>query len=155
MTKHEKAVVIPGPCVWRTGDRRCLIPLSSGVRCQWHQHWMRMVDVGELGDGQEAAFRVWWAQFQPTGLYAENPGPWWADADLLWYCLTGQAEAPRLTDVLGRELYIRRAEVRRYLSGFQMGETPWERVNGLPLPAWVTTQWQAQLNTESKEVSRG
>jgi len=104
---------------------------------------MRLVDVGALGAGQEVAFRVWWEQFQPTGLYAENPGPWWADADLLWQCLTGLADAPRLTDVLARELYIRRAEVRRHLSGLPIGETPWDRVHGLPLPAWIQEEWQA------------
>ena len=157
MTAREKQaamVVQASPCAWRTGDRSCLIR-PTGKYCQWHQTWLRLVDVGALGDGQEAAFVAWWEQFQPTGIYAENPGPWWAEAGLLWQSITGQAEAPKLTDVLGRELYIRRAEVRRYLSGLPMGETPWERVNGLPLPAWVTTQWQAQLNTESKEVSRG
>ena len=158
MTQQEKHAIgaATAPlCAWRTGNRRCLIPLSSGVRCQWHTHWMRLVYVGELHEGQETAFRAWWAQFQPTGLYAENPGPWWADADLLWYCLTGQSDAPKLTDVLARELYIRRAEVRRYLSGLPMGETPWDRVHGLPLPTWITEEWQEKLNTASTEASHG
>ena len=49
MTQQEKHAIgaATAPlCAWRTGDRRCLIPLSSGVRCQWHTHWMRLVDVG-------------------------------------------------------------------------------------------------------------
>lgn len=153
MTSREKqtlqAVVQAAPCAWRTGDRPCLIR-PAGKYCQWHQTWMRLVDVGSLGDGQEAEFQAWWEQFQPTGLYAENPGPWWADAEVLWLALTGHAEAPKLTDVLARELYIRRAEVRRYLSGLPMGETPWERVSGLPLPTWIMEEWQAKVDQEIK-----
>lgn len=152
MTAREKQaamVVQVSPCAWRTGDRPCLIR-PAGKYCQWHQTWLRLVDVGALGDGQEAQFVAWWEQFQPTGIYAENPGPWWADAGLLWQAITGQAEAPKLTDVLGRELYIRRAEVRRYLSGLPMGETPWPRVHGLPLPAWITEEWQARVDNETK-----
>lgn len=151
MTTREKlalgAVVQPEPCAWRTGDRRCLIR-PAGKHCQWHQHWLRRVDVGALGDGQAAAFVEWWAQFQPTGIYAENPGPWWADAGLLWQSLTGHVEAPKLTDVIARELYIRRAEVRRYLSGLPMGETPWDRVSGLPLPVWIAEEWQATVDAQ-------
>lgn len=150
MTNSEKEAVLPTACAWRTGARRCRIPLSGGHRCQWHQHWMRLVDVGALGDGQEAAFRVWWEQFQPTGIYAENPGPWWADVELVWQCLTGHVDPPKLTDVLARELYIRRAEVRRYLSGLPMGETPWDRVSGWPLPAWIEDKWKAKVDIENK-----
>ena len=153
MTKVEKEAVLPVACAWRTGDRRCQIPLSGGHRCQWHQHWMRLVDVGALGEGQEVAFQVWWEQFQPTGIYSENPGPWWADAALLWDCLTGLADPPKLTDVLARELYVRRAEVRRHLSGLPMGETPWDRVFGLPLPAWNKVEWQALVNAQRTEVA--
>ena len=73
MTAREKqelgAVVQPELCAWRTGDRRCLIR-PVGRHCQWHQQWLRRVDVGALGDGQAAAFEEWWAQFQPTGIYA-------------------------------------------------------------------------------------
>lgn len=151
MTSREKqalgVVVQPEPCTWRTGDRRCLIR-PAGKYCQWHQTWMRMVDVGALGDGQAAAFEVWWAQFQPTGIYAENPGPWWADKLLLWSGLIGLEEPPKLTDVLARELYIRRAEVRRYLSGLPLGETPWDRVSGSPLPEWITEEWHAIVDAQ-------
>lgn len=150
MTQREKQaamVVQASPCAWRTGDRHCLIR-PVGKYCQWHQAWMRLVDVGALGDGQEAEFLAWWEQFQPTGIYAENPGPWWVDAGLLWQAIIGHAEAPRLTDVLARELYIRRAEVRRYLSGLPMGETPWERVAGLPLPEWIMQEWQAKVDAQ-------
>lgn len=149
MTAREKqelgAVVQHEPCAWRTGDRLCLIR-PAGKYCQWHQHWMRLVDVGALGDGQEAQFVAWWEQFQPTGIYAENPGPWWVDAGMLWQAIIGQQEAPKLTDVLARELYIRRAEVRRYLSGLQMDDTPWARVYGLPLPSWITAEWHAKVD---------
>lgn len=153
MTTREKqsigAVVQAAPCAWRTGDRSCLIR-PTGKYCQWHQAWLRLVDVGALGDGQEAAFVAWWEQFQPTGIYAENPGPWWADVGLLWQAITGQAEAPKLTVSLARELYSRRVEVRRYLRGLPLGETPWERVHGLPLPAWITEEWQAKVDSEMK-----
>lgn len=154
-TRVLPAAVAPEPerCAWRTGDRRCLVAPAGGRRCAWHTHWLRLVDVGALGDGQEAAFVAWWAQFQPTGIYAENPGPWWADAGLLWQSLTGQAEVPRLTDALARELYVRRAEVRRYRSGLPLGETPWPRVSGLPLPAWMPEEWRATVETvRIKEV---
>lgn len=157
MTEKERlavgGVVLPELCAWRTGDRRCLIR-PAGKHCQWHQTWMRRVDVGALGDGQEAAFLAWWEQFQPTGLYADNPGPWWADAGLLWSCLTGHTDAPKLTDLLARELYIRRAEVRRYLSGLPMGETPWERVSRLPLPPWHQTDWQTKIDGSSLAIKR-
>lgn len=155
MTAREKQaamVVQVSPCAWRTGDRPCLIR-PAGRYCQWHQTWLRLVDVGALGDGQEAQFVAWWAQFQPTGIYAGNPGPWWADVALLWASLIGLSEPPKLTDVLARELYIRRAEVRRYLSGLPMGETPWARVHGLPLPVWITEEWQAKVDQAGmKEV---
>lgn len=144
-----EAMVQAAPCAWRTGDRHCLIR-PAGKYCQWHQTWMRLVDVGSLGDGQAAAFQAWWEQFQPTGLYAENPGPWWADLSMLWASLIGLEEPPKLTDVLARELYIRRAEVRRYLSGLPMGETPWPRVHGLPLPTWSMEEWKAKVDSEIK-----
>lgn len=133
-------------CGWRTGDRRCQIRLTHGVRCQWHQRWVWLVDVGAIGEGQAAAFVAWWAQFQPTGIYADNPGPWWADADLLWYCLIGQGPQPVLTDVLARELYIRRCEVRRYRSGLPKGKAPWPRVSGLPLPEWIEEEWKGKMD---------
>ena len=144
-----EAMVQAAPCAWRTGDRHCLIR-PAGKYCQWHQTWLRLVDVGAFGDGQEAQFMAWWEQFQPTGIYAENPGPWWADVGLLWQAITGQAEAPKLTVSLARELYSRRVEVRRYLRGLPLGETPWERVHGLPLPAWITEEWQAKVDSEMK-----
>ena len=153
MTTREKqalgAVMQLEPCLWKTGDRRCLVR-PTGKYCQWHHTWLRLVDVGALGDGQEAEFVAWWQQFQPTGIYAENPGPWWADAALLWQAVTGHVQAPKLTDVLARELYIRRAEVRRYMSGLPMGETPWERLSGLPLPEWINEEWQAKVDREIK-----
>lgn len=145
MTKSEKSALIAEPCAWKTGDRRCGIPVSSGVRCQWHQYWLRLVETGAIGDGQEDTFRAWWAQFQPTGIYADNPGPWWADVDVLWSCLSGCTEAPTLTPALARELYSRRVEVRRFLQGLPMGQTPWDRVHGLPLPPWELAEWQAIL----------
>lgn len=146
----DESEVVVVACAWMTGDRRCLIRPSGGMRCQWHQHWMRMVDAGSIGEGQEAAFRVWWEQFQPTGIYAENPGPWWADVEVLWQSLIGQAEAPKLTSELARELYIRRAEVRRFLSGLPMGETPWDRVQGLPLPVWCDDEWKDKVDHDYK-----
>lgn len=153
MTAKEKAavgaVVLPELCAWRTGDRRCLIR-PAGKHCQWHQAWLRKADVGALGDGQEAEFLVWWEQFQPTGLYAENPGPWWADAGLLWQALTGHVEPPKITDLLARELHIRRVEVWRYLSGLPIGEMPKDRVSGLPLPAWVAEDWQARCHVKQE-----
>jgi hypothetical protein len=139
-------------CQWRTGVLMCRLIPTAGKYCLWHQHWVRLVDVGNLGRQQREEFGEWWDQFQPYGLYAENPGQWWADVDVLWQCLTGHTEAPCLTDVLARELYIRRAEVRRYLSGLPMGETPWDRVSGLPLPAWIRDEWQAKV--DQKENSR-
>lgn len=140
-------------CQWRTGVMMCRLIPTAGKYCLWHQHWVRLVDVGNLGRQQREEFGEWLEQFQPYGLYAENPGQWWADVDVLWQCLTGHTEAPRLTDVLARELYIRRAEVRRHLSGLPMGETPWDRVSGSPLPAWNKPEWQALVNAQRKEVA--
>lgn len=153
MTTREKlalgAVVQPEMCAWRTGDRRCLVSPAGGRRCAWHTQWVRMVDAGAIGDGQEAAFLQWWEQFQPTGIYADNPGPWWADAGLLWQSLTGHVDTPKLTAELARELYVRRAEVRRYLSGLPMGETPWSRVDGLPLPYWDDDIWKRKADRQA------
>lgn len=140
-------------CQWRTGVLMCRLIPTAGKYCLWHQHWVRLVDVGQLAKPQREAFGEWWEQFQPYGLYAENPGQWWADVDVLWQCLTGHTEAHRLTDVLARELYIRRAEVRRYLSGLPMGETPWERVSGLPLPPWHQRDWQARIKIDGSSLA--
>lgn len=142
----------PGRCAWKTGDRHCRM-WPAGKHCQWHQAWLRQVDVGAIGEGQAAAFQVWWEQFQPTGLYADNPGQWWADALLLWQCVIGLDDPPKLTDVMARELYIRRAEVRRYLSGLPMGVTPWERVTGLPLPRWEELEWKYKIQAMIKHGS--
>lgn len=132
-------------CQWRTGVLFCQLIPTAGKYCLWHQHWVRLVDAGNLGRQQREEFGEWWEQFQPYGLYAENPGQWWAHVDVLWSCLCGYAQPTRLTDIQARELYIRRCEVRRYLSGLPMGVTPWERVYDLPLPAWIKQDWQAKV----------
>lgn len=132
-------------CSWRTGTRLCaLMPTRSG-RCQWHGYWARVVDAGLVGRDQCAEFGEWWEQFQPWGVYAENPGPWWAEVNLLWACLVGLGEMPVLTNELTRELYLRRTEVRRYRQGMAWEHEPWPRVTGAPLPPWTSEQWQAKI----------
>lgn len=139
-------------CGWRTGVVACRFRPTSGKYCAWHAYWARLVDVGGFSRQQREEFAIWWEQFQPTGIYAENPGPWWADQALLWEALTGQSDPPKFTDVLARELYTRRAEVRRYLISLPMCETPWPRVSGLPLPTWIDQQWKAIVDAQREIV---
>lgn len=153
MTNTDPVVQPEKVCQWRTGVLFCQLIPTAGKYCLWHQHWVRLVDVGQLAKQQREVFGEWWEQFQPYGLYAENPGQWWADVDLLWQCLCGNQAPVKLSDVQARELYMRRAEVRRHLSGLPMGETPWARVHGLPLPAWNKAEWQARVNAQRTEVA--
>lgn len=125
----------------------CAIPVFADSRCQWHRHWLRLVDRGSLGQSQSDAFAEWWEQFQPYGCYADHPGAWWADMHVLWACLTGLGEMPVLTAVLSRELYLRRAEVRHFKLGLPWKE-PWPRVSGYPLPPWEPARWQATVNAQ-------
>lgn len=133
-------------CAWHTGTRRCGILVSAGTRCQWHQHWMRLVDAGVVGRDQSAEFCEWWEQFQPWGVYAMNPGPWWADVALLWTCLIGLGVMPVLTAEISGELYLRRAQVRRYLHGLPWPGDPWPRHTELSLPPWQADAWQAKVD---------
>lgn len=102
----------------------------------WHAHWLRLVDAGSLGRPQAEVFAEWWEQFQPYGIYGDNPGPWWAAVEVLWPAMIGLGEPPVLTSALVNELLLRRAEVRHQRQGQPWERDPWPRVTGLPLPAW-------------------
>jgi len=131
-------------CDWRTGAARCAMRVSSGLRCQWHAHWVRLVDAGNLGRQQKDEFAEWWEQFQPYGIYGDRPGQWWAALDVLWAAMTGCADAPVLTASLELELYTRRAEVGRYKQGLAWPDH-WQRLSGPPLPPWERSLWQPKV----------
>ena len=153
MTTRERHMLdesaVKETCRWKTGDRRCRLHPTAAGRCAWHHHWGRLVDSGVVGDGQEAEFCAWWEQFQPYGVYGDQHGPWWADLDVLWAALCGLGDVPALTDVLARELYSRRCDVRRYRAGLAVGETPWARVSGYPLPLWDEVEWKNKVDGSS------
>lgn len=139
-------------CAWRTGAARCQIRVrADGLRCQWHTHWVRLVDAGHLDQQQYEAFVEWWEQFQPYGHYGDNPGPWWAAIEVLWPVLTGCGEPPVLTSEISRELQLRRAEVRHYRDGLSWSD-PWPRVMSLLLPRWEAEEWQGKINAPTHNV---
>lgn len=131
-------------CAWRTGAYVCRMMPTSARYCLFHRHWLTLIDARVFGRSQQDEFREWWEQFQPYGRYGDNPGLWWADMHVLWACLTGLGEPPLLTDALSRELYLRRAQVRRYRQGVAWERDPWPRMTGAPLPPWHAEQWQAK-----------
>lgn len=145
MTKREKEAIEPSVCAWRTGQRPCRMRPSSRY-CAWHSHWFRLVDRGELAQTQHDAFTDWWEQFQPYGIYADSPGLWWADRELLWQALIGQQDPPMLTKQVENELVLRRNEVFRFRQGLALAIDPWARLVGLPLPRWVEKEWKVKAN---------
>lgn len=148
MTTREKhainASVERETCRWRTGDRRCAIPTVP--HCSWHRYWLRVVEQGVIVQPQYEAFCEWWEQFQPYGTYANTPGIWWADQDVLWAALCGQGDVPYTTEDIYRELYLRRAEVRLYRAGKAFDRAPWARMSGPPLPEWSEQAWKAKVD---------
>jgi hypothetical protein len=132
-------------CPWRTGVYQCKLLPTAGKYCQWHQYWLRLVDAGNLGRQQREEFMEWREQFQPYGIYAYNPGQWWADGEVVWAALTGVGEAPRMTEAIASELLLRRAEVRRYQQGQAWEHNPWARVDGSPLPEWSAEAWKRHV----------
>jgi len=141
-------------CAWRTGAYACRMPVGSAHRCAWHQHWMRLVDAGNIGRQQFEEFAEWWEQFQPYGNYGENHGPWWAAIDVLWPALTGMDDPPLLTREIRNELMLRRVDVRHYLLGQPGPKAPWPRIEGQPLPAWRADEWQAKARAASEQRAR-
>lgn len=140
----------PVACAWRHGAYHCKLRPTSGRYCVWHAYWLRLVDAGTLGRSQYDEFGEWWEQFQPYGIYGDNPGPWWAAIEVLWPALTGLGEPPVLIPAIGNELLLRRAEVRHYQQGLAWGRDPWPRVSGLPLPVWEREQWQKRVDQLKK-----
>jgi hypothetical protein len=153
-TQGESPAPSLATCAWRTGAYACRLPAGSGHRCAWHAYWLRLVDAGNLGRQQYDEFGEWWEQFQPWGQYAENHGPWWAAIEALWPALTGLADPPVLTRELRNELLLRRADVRRYLTGQPSGQAPWPRLHGQPLPAWSAECWQARATNAQAQRDR-
>lgn len=138
-------------CDWRTGPRVCAMRPTSGRHCVWHAYWRRLVDAGNLGRQQYDEFCEWWEQFQPYGIYGDNPGQWWADTSVLWPALTGLGELPVQTPAISNELLLRRAEVRHYKQGLAWTRDPWPRVSGLPLPTWTAEEWHAKVDLTRKQ----
>lgn len=142
-------------CRWRTGDRRCAIPMTP--YCSFHSHWMRLVDHRVLDRQQQEEFFDWWEQFQPYGRYGNNPGIWWADRDVLWAALTGVGAVPVTDESIKMELYLRRVEVRNFLRNeARVINNSWDRKMGLPLPAWDADRWKekAVLWDELREAEQ-
>ena len=133
-------------CAWRTGVHACKMIPTSGRYCAWHAYWMRLVDAGSIGRQQHDEFCEWWEQFQPYGIYSDTPGQWWAAVDVLWLVLTGLADKPVMTEVIAKELFLRRAEVRHYQQGLVWGLDPWPRLHDAPLPQWIDSSWQKHAN---------
>lgn len=133
-------------CHWRTGDRHCKLFPTAGRYCLWHQYWFRVVEQGDLPRSQREEFGAWWEQFQPWGTYAENPGQYWADVEVVWAGVSGERELPVMTSVIERELLLRRAEVRRYRASQEWGGDPWLRITGYPLPPWHINEWQGKID---------
>lgn len=138
-------------CAFRYGSHLCKMRPTSGRHCVWHAYWLRLADAGNLGRQQYDEFIEWWEQFQPYGIYGDNPGQWWADHDLLWQAMIGVGDPPVLTPVLSKELQLRRAEVRHYKQGLPWVKDPWPRVSSLPLPAWEADVWQKKID-EARRV---
>lgn len=145
--KAEPIIQSPPPmtCVFRYGAHACQMRPTSGRRCVWHAYWLRMVEAGNIGKGQYDEFCEWWEQFQPYGIYGDNPGQWWADTAVLWPAMTGLGEPPVLTLACSNELILRRAEVRHYRQGLDWVRDPWPRVKGKPLPVWTAEDWQLKI----------
>lgn len=139
----------PVRCVWRTGVQGCRMLPTSGRHCAWHGHWMRLVDVGNVGRQQYAEFCDWWELFQPYGIYGDHPGQWWADKHVLWQALMGEGQPPVLSESIANELLLRRAEVRRYRQGVAWGADPWARVDETPLPRWIEEEWKNKIHGSS------
>jgi len=142
--EHE----ISASCGWRTGAHACKMLRSTAKHCLFHAHWIRLVDHGVFGRQQYDEFCEWWEQYQPYGPYGDQPGQWWASIAALWPALTGVGDPPVLTRAIENELYVRRAEVRRHLSGLPWLGDPWPRVQGEPLPAWTPDDWQAKASKQ-------
>lgn len=142
-------------CSWRTGAHGCKMKRSSAKHCLFHLHWLRLVDHGVLGRQQYDEFVDWWEQYQPYGPYGDRPGQWWASVAALWPALTGVGDPPVLTQAIDRELYLRRAEVRKHLAGLPWPGDPWPRLHGEPLPAWSSQHWQLKINSEARKLSNG
>ncbi len=128
-------------CAWRTGQKHCRMRPSSRY-CAWHSYWFRLVEYGNLARQQHDEFADWWEQFQPYGIYAERPGPWWADRELLWQAIIGEQEPPVKTRQIQSELDVRCNEVFRFRQGLVLAIDPWARLVGLPLPRWVEKEWK-------------
>lgn len=140
-------------CAWRTGTTHCRMR-PSGAYCSWHSYWLRLVEHGNLMRQQQEEFFEWWEQFQPYGIYADQPGPWWADKELLWAAIIGKQDPPAKTSEVERELILRRHEVRRYSQGLTIAIEPSERVAGLPLPSWQEDEWKKKINGSFQDIKQ-
>lgn len=143
MTKKERDAVEPKVCAWRTGQQHCRMRPSSRY-CAWHSYWFRLVEYGNLARQQQEEFADWWEQFQPYGIYADSPGQWWADRELLWQAIIGEQAPPVMTRQIENELVLRRNEVFRARQGLVLAIDPWARLVGLPLPRWIEKEWKAK-----------
>lgn len=155
MTSAERVVLETKTCEWRTGDRRCAVPVYSQRHCAFHQHWLRLVDYGVLGRQQYEEFCEWWEQFQPYGMYGDRPGFWWADCDVLWAALTGTGALPVKTREIETELLLRRRDVQSYARSLPHGHDTEPRLTGCGLPPWHAPTWQVKVKRFINKKSTG
>lgn len=156
--RKAEPVLQPAPllsCAFRYGAHLCKMRPTSGRHCVWHAYWLRLVDAGNIARQQYDEFCEWWEQFQPYGIYGDNPGQWWADRDVLWPAMTGLGEPPVMTSLIQRELILRRAEVRHYKQGLPSMKDPWPRIEGKPLPEWNAAQWQEKIDEAQRVLPAG
>lgn len=145
MKKEERDPVEQKVCAWRTGQQHCRMRPTSRY-CSWHSYWFRLVQRGNLAREQREEFADWWEQFQPYGIYAESPGQWWADRDLLWSSISGEQDPPMLSKPIENELVLRRNEVFRARKGLVLAIDPWARLVGMPLPRWAKEEWKKKTD---------
>lgn len=113
-----------------------MLALSDGL-CQWHRHWVRLIEQGAPGRDEREEFFDWLEQFRPWGPYGHDPGQWWADGAVLWTALRGTGANPVMTGAIYRELDVRSRICQRLAHG--LGPIPtvtWTRCCGWPLPEW-------------------